>query len=162
MTTRGRPKGAVTNAIGLPLQRKRAKITKRPRPFKNRTIKDRAEIILSWFVSSEGMKNFKKNILIGEEEIQVDIQDIPSAAKDSNVDINMIRKFFSPDGWTAVTTLFKDRQKLPFYCKTCFIDADQDGRETIFCDSSCEWIHFTCANLNDRPTTNYWYCNECK
>ena len=89
-------------------------------------------------------------------------QNIPSSAKDPNIDIKIIRKYFDADGWVQIEAVFKERLKLPFYCKVCSGDADEKGTRAIYCDSCCEWYHYKCVNLLKMPTSVYWFCKECK
>ena len=93
---RGRPKGAVTNAIGLPLT-KRARIVKKPCPFNDKTENDKNELILRWFVSDECPKKYNEENLIGEDEVEMEVQNISSAVKD-DINIDMIKHFIVEDG----------------------------------------------------------------
>ena len=100
--------------------------------------------------------------LIGEEEVEVDPQNIPSAAKDPNINLNIIRKYFNADGWAQILAVHKERLKLPFYCNICLNDADKKGTRAIYCDSCCEWYHFDCVDLLKMPTSVHWFCKKCK
>ena len=157
---RGRPKGAVTNAIGLPLT-KRARIVRKPCPFKDKTENEKTELILRWFVSDECIKNYNEENLIGEDEVEIEVQNISSAVKD-NINIDVIKHFFDEDGWKAVLHAYNERRKLPYLCKKCYKDADEPGTNAVFCDSCCEWLHYTCTGITRKPRCNIWFCKDCK
>ena len=105
---------------------------------------------------------YKKKKKIGEEEVEVDPQNISSAVKEEDVDVGLIRKYFNSDGWLQVKQVLEERKKLPSYCNVCSVDADEKGTRAVYCDSCCEWYHYKCVNIFKKPTGTYWFCKNCK
>ena len=70
--------------------------------------------MLRWFVEDDIVKEVLKNpgkCLIEEEDVEARPEMLPDAVLDENVDVHLIRKFFSYDGWLAVTTVFEQKQR---------------------------------------------------
>ena len=82
---RGRPKGSVTNANGLPWKRQK---TGRPQPYFRKTTKEKQNMILSWFVSS--VPHIGE--VFQENDVETIPENVPSCVLDSNVDVNLVRK----------------------------------------------------------------------
>lgn len=73
-----------------------------------------APAMLRWFVEDDIVKEVLKNpgkCLIEEEDVEARPEMLPDAVLDENVDVHLIRKFFSYDGWLAVTTVFEQKQR---------------------------------------------------
>ena len=152
---RGRPNGAAINAIGLP-KAKKVKMgegaKKRPRPFKNKTVLERQRTILKMFVSEEDATRVTMGgRALSEEAVECIPANLPSALKDDNIDIMMIRRFFDNDGWASLYSSYKIRLDLPYICPPCGGDADKSPtgspEESIFCDSCIEWFHYSCTTI---------------
>ena len=150
---RGRPKGLVTNAIGLP--RKRQK-TGRPQPYFRKTTKEKENMILSWFVSS--LADIGE--VFQESDVETIPENVPSCVLDSNVDVNLVRKFFSEEGWMVLQTTPEARKALPWLCRQC--SDDLAAEESVGCESCLHWFHYKYANLKAAPRCKYWYCVACK
>ena len=50
--------------------------------------------------------------LIDETRVEKVPENIPSAIKDSNLDINLVRKFFTEDGFTSLMDTVNARKKI--------------------------------------------------
>ena len=151
---RGRPKGSVTNAIGLP--RKRQKTGKRPQRYFRKTTKEKQNIILSWFVSS--VPDIGK--VFQENDVETIPENVPSCVLDSNVDVNLVHNFFSEEGWMVLQTTLEARKALPWLCRQC--SGDLTTEESVGCESYLHWFHYKCGNLKAAPRCKYWYCVACK
>ena len=89
---------------------------KKPCPLNDKTENEKNKLILRWFVSDENLKNYNEESLIGEDEVEMEVQNISSAVKDDKK-IAMIKHFFDEDGWKAVLHAYNERMKLPYLCK---------------------------------------------
>ena len=159
---RGRPVGAVTNCIGLPLsKRQRSAPTRNPRarPFGNKPRLEIQKMMLGWFVDEEAVNNAISGIKIPEEEITCIPMDLPSAMKDVSVDINVIRIFFTSESWMCLQAAYNSRVALPYQCPLCKNEVEEDS---VMCDSCLECYHFICEGLRKLPRTKFWYCTKCK
>ena len=97
---------------------------------------------------------------ITEEYVETVPQNIPSCVLDNEIDLNLIRDFFTEDGWIAVTVVFNLRKDLPWCCKKC--NGDLTEIRSVGCDSCLGWFHYHCANIKTEPRVKYWYCLNCK
>ena len=55
--------------------------------------------------------------MIGEEEI--DVVNIPSQLKDSQVDVKMLRQFFDSDGWKIIIEINDQIKEEEWKCGEC-------------------------------------------
>ena len=153
---RGRPKGACTTAIGLPLKRiKKANNSKTP--YHRKSSAEKGRMLLSFFVD---VSTRTEGVLLGEESVECVPENIPSSALDENVDINMIRKFFDADGWLAVSGVYEARKQLPWKCQQCNTNLE-DSDPSIGCDSCLNWNHWRCVGLKTKPKRKFWFCKDC-
>ena len=58
--------------------------------------------MLLWFVSKSEINSALAGSLIEEEEVECRPEKISNAVLDENVDINLIRRFFTEDAWKVV------------------------------------------------------------
>lgn len=118
-------------------------------------------VMLQWFVEAEVADDvLKKSVgLIEEEEVEVRPEKIPDAVCDENVDIHLIRKFFTPDAWLVVAQVTEQKKKSILVCSYCSHDADE--YPSIFCDRCLSWFHMKCVGLTHGPKTRNWFCRKC-
>lgn len=144
-------------AIGLPA--KKTKTATKLQPFikLHTTIKQKA--ILGWFVDEDVPEASYKSLgkkLIEEENVETRPERVLNAVLDENVDIHLIRKYFSNDAWLVVIDVFHQKQRSPVYvCKSCYRDLHK--QPSIMCDQCLMWYHIHCTGLKHEP----WYCRDC-
>ena len=134
---RGRPKGATLTVIGLP-KKKSLKIT----PFDKKSYIEKQDIILSWFLDKATISKIKKeNYLAEETDIECRPEKITSAIFHEAVDINLIRCFFSLEGWTTLQPVINTKKIIvcPICCK------DIGAESTIVCALCLLTHHSTCG-----------------
>ena len=101
--------------------------------------------ILSWFVNEDDIVKAVSGHKLDEDSVESIPENIPSASLDEErADINIILRFFTPDGWTAIQHVMREGREIGWLCKTC--DQVLEGA-SIGCDSCLEWIHLKCAGL---------------
>ena len=79
-------------------------------------------VLFGWFVSKEGMPLavMKPGHLIDEEDIEVKPENIVDGVMDENVDISLIRNYFTPDAWMLVEdVVIQKRRSCQFTCNGC-------------------------------------------
>ena len=82
---RGRPKGKINTAIGLPMKKRKVD---RPVPFIKKTCSDRDLQCIQWFVDHEvATEVLQKNRILTEADIKRNPSAIPSCALDENFSI---------------------------------------------------------------------------
>ena len=82
-------------------------------------------------IAETSIKN--PNQLIEEEDVEVHPEKLPDAIFDENVDVHLIRKFFSQDAWLLVTEVVKQKQDKPLYiCLYCLHDLGE--APSMVCD----------------------------
>ena len=61
--------------------------------------------------------------LIEEEHVETRPEQLPDAVLDENVDVHLIRKFFTHDAWLLMADVVKQKKESPtFICKSCYHD----------------------------------------
>ena len=119
-------------------------------------------VMLKWFVDEKTAETSIKNPnqLIEEEDVEVRPEKLPDAILDENVDVHLIRKFFSQDAWLLVTEVVKQKQDKPLYvCLYCLHDLGE--APSIVCDHCLSWCHLKCVGLKHEPKMKHWYCRSC-
>lgn len=182
---RGRPKGHNVTVIGLPKKKKFKSSRKKLLPFISMHISDKQKrnyatyitillcsnstefffsylVMLRWFVSEELVDQVLKDDkqLIEEADVELRPEKIPDGIRDENVDIHLIRKFFTNDAWLVLyqATEMK-RQSEVYVCKVC--SSDLGKAPSIVCDHCLEWSHSHCVGLKKTPKRRYWFCRTC-
>ena len=117
--------------------------------------------MLKWFVDENVARDAQENkVLIEEDQVEVRPELLPDAAIDENVDINLIRKFFSYDAWLLASDVVARRKLNSLYlCKTCSHDVHESA--SIACDHCLCWYHLKCVGLKKGPKQKYWFCRQC-
>ena len=99
--------------------------------------------ILSWFVNEEDIVKAVSGHKLDEDSVESIPENIPSASQDEErADINIIfiminiscrfEMLFTPDGWTAIQHVMRERREIGWLCKTC--DQALEGA-SVGCDS---------------------------
>ena len=119
-------------------------------------------VMLAWFVdgniAAAALQNPKT--LIDESDIEVQQENISNAVLDDNVDLHIIRKFFTDDAWLLLTDVVKQKRKHHSYvCQVCFHNLDEEA--SILCDHCLLWSHMSCVGLKERPKSKWWFCRSC-
>ena len=119
-------------------------------------------VILKWFVNGEvallAMKDPKH--LIQEESVEVRPEKLPDSVVDENVDVHLVRKYFTSDAWLLVKDVITQKQtNQVFVCNSCSHDLDESP--SILCDHCLLWFHITCVGLKQSPKARYWFCRQC-
>ena len=117
-------------------------------------------VMLKWFVDAEvaagAVEHPRK--LIEEEHVEVRPERLPDAVLD--VDVNLIRKFFTQDAWLVVMYVIgHKRSRAVYVCKQCYHDLDVEP--SIVCDHCLTWHHLKCVGLKQPPKSKNWYCRVC-
>ena len=109
-------------------------------------------------ISSAVLK--EPNKLIQEEDVEIQPERITNAVIDENVDIHLIRRFFSNDAWLQVVDVMKQKHSNAVYmCKYCSHDLEEFS--SIVCDHCLTWFHLKCVGLKQSPKARYWFCRGC-
>ena len=157
---RGRPKGSVTTAIGLPRSKRQKFDNEQKIPFHKKPTKTREVIMLKWFLDNDTVDTVLQGIRAQESDVETVPENLPSSIMDKNIDINLIRKFFDNDAWTLLLSVLEVRKNLPWLCSIC--NADLSQVRSVGCDSCLSWLHYSCAGIKKEPSCKYWYCKSCK
>ena len=184
MKKRGRPRGHDLTTIGLPAKKtKRAAMSMtKPSTFSCLDVAKKEEgnthtnihlsctsnmnciyiftVMLSWFVDKKISESaLKEGVLIEEEHVECRPEKVSDAVADENVDLNLIRKHFTYDGWMVCEQVInKKAMKMEWKCNVCHHDL---GGDSVACDCCLLWYHFTCVGLTKHPKTKYWFCRSC-
>ncbi|KAK6167997.1 hypothetical protein SNE40_021909 [Patella caerulea] len=153
---RGRPKGAGTTVIGLPLK----KTKKSSKAFRMKSETEKSAIMMSWFIDDKIAETcLRSDVLVQPNHVKVP-ERIPMKCLDENIAINTIRKYFSFDAWKMVEEAMKTMQtKGTWLCKRCC--GCLDAFESIGCDACLEWYHMKCLAMKSRPKQKFWICRDC-
>ena len=111
--------------------------------------------MLLWFVSKSEINSALAGSLIEEEEVECRPEKISNAVLDENVDINLIRRFFTEDAWKVVEDVIESKKNSDTWpCKICYHDVHESGQQSIFCEGCLEWYHFKCVGITSQPKKN--------
>ena len=92
----------------------------------------------------------KPNELIDEDQVEVRPENLPDTVLDENVDVHLVRRYFTNDAWLVIKDVIKQKSSNPVYtCKTCFHDLSESV--SIVCDHCLSWFHMNCSGLTQRP-----------
>ena len=74
-------------------------------------------MMLLWFAEKEVCAVILKDCgkLIEEGEVEVHSEELPDAAINENVDVHLIRKYFTNDAWLLVKDVLQRKQENPVY-----------------------------------------------
>lgn len=119
--------------------------------------------MLKWFIDNDKVEDILKrhSELVSEEEVEVRPENLPDAVLDENVDVCLIRRFFTDDAWLAVMDAVevKKAKSVIYVCKICYHDLHQ--HPSIVCDHCLSWYHIHCAGLKREPKSKFWFCRKC-
>ena len=151
MLRRGRPKGQGLTVIGLPVKRGRLR---RPTAFHLQSGELKIRTMLGWFVSCDIATKASrlgcdgKVINVAELERESDRVHV----KYTDVNLSVIRVYFSCDDWQAVHDLVNivrcNSVWLCFACKWAL-----DTSAIIGCDACLEWSHMKFVQVKKKPAT---------
>ena len=103
----------------------------------------------------------EKKKLIEEEDVECRPEMIPSSVLDENVDVCLVRHYFSADAWMVIQDVIGRKAKMDLWeCSVCQHDL-HDGRKSIICESCLKWYHFSCVGLTKDPKRKNWFCRLC-
>lgn len=117
-------------------------------------------VMLSWFVDKEVINSANGDVLIEETEVECRPERVTNAVLDENVDIYLIRRFFSSDAWMIVEDVVcRKKEKAIWICGVCQQDLHSDL--SIICECCLGWFHFRCVGLSKHPKKKNWFCRQC-
>lgn len=157
MCKRGRPKGAEKTIIGLPKKRRAfSKLV----PFIKMSIQEKETVILSWLFSKDIVNSAVRGQLIDEDQVEVRPELLSPALLDENVELKLIHRFLTRDGWLALNKAVKHLKKyVTYFCCVCKIDIGKSL--SICCDCCLLWCHLTCSGLCKPSKKKHWFCKMC-
>lgn len=123
-----------------------------------------SSVILSWFVSKKVVDAaIKQSVLIEEEDIECRPERVPDSVADENVDVFLVRRFFTYDAWVMVESVLKHKhKKIRWVCNICHHDLhNKTSGPSIACESCLLWFHFKCVGLSTQPKAKDWFCRSC-
>ena len=89
------------------------------------------------------------------------LEKVPKKIVDEIVNVYRVKKYFTTDGWNAVSHLLdKLTNEVDWCCKTCLRELD-DEPEQIGCDVCLDWFHLKCTGKSVLPKTKSWICRTC-
>lgn len=158
MCKRGRPKGAEKTVIGLPKKRRHeSKLL----PFLDMSVCNKEKVFVTrkkqsfygYLTQPAFVQCVLQGHVIGKEDIRLQATSLSTALLDDNVEVNLIRRLFTPDGWLSVKGEITNLKKnVSYSCGVCATDVGQ--AESICCDCCLLWCHLTCSGLNKPPKKN--------
>ena len=99
--------------------------------------------------------------LVDASDLHTNIQQLPMKCTDESVNLNVVRKHLTYDGWTLLErTVSALRDLDQWVCRLCHVDLA--GSVCLACDSCLEWFHLTCTGRTVRPKQTTWFYRECR
>ena len=119
-------------------------------------------VILSWFVDSKVLNAAINGNIIGECQVETQLEKVPSSCLDENVCIETCQKYFSHDARAVVCNVVDTVRKNPiYYCGRCTCPIADDKHQSIACDCCLTWFHFTCLSMTMPSKAKVWICRGC-
>lgn len=98
--------------------------------------------------------------LIEEESVECRPERIPDSVLDENVDVCLVRRYFSSDAWILLESVLKTKaKKIVWTCNICHHDLHSE--QSIICEACLQWFHFRCIGLKAQPKAKHWFCRSC-
>ena len=116
--------------------------------------------MLKWLVDDEVLESALKGELIEEESVECRPEVVPNAVLDENVNIFLIRKYFTNDAWLLVTDMLERKKEDPVWiCRVCQHDLHSEA--SLICELCLTWYHLKCVGLTRSPKRKNWFCRSC-
>ena len=119
--------------------------------------------MLKWFVEDQiAERAIRQQALIEEDQVEMMPEKLSDAVLDENVDVHLIRKYFSTDAWLLVKDVLDRKKRNGIYiCGSCHHDISETDSPSLICEHCLQWYHMKCAGLSKPPKCKYWYCRMC-
>ena len=115
---------------------------------------------MGWFVDKEIVEDVMDGVLIEEDQVECRPEKVPNAVLDENVDIHLVRSFFTEDAWLIVEDVLRRKQQSTVWiCHVCQHDLHE--KPSIICDACLYWYHFECVGITAQPKRKNWFCRSC-
>ena len=111
-------------------------------------------------LTCDGASKAARGELLTGTDVEINPANIPSCVKDNNVDIALVKSFFTEEGYTTLQSIYNDTKTQPWKCQLC--KNDLNNKQSVGCESCLNWFHFNYAQLKSTPRCKYWYCSVCK
>ncbi|KAH8040566.1 hypothetical protein HPB51_011394 [Rhipicephalus microplus] len=152
----GRPKGHMVIVIGLPKKRKKAPTE---RPYAELPVKEKKLKLLMWLTGAHNAAEAIRGKLLEEDAVKQRSELVHNSIRDENVDINVVRRFFSDDAWEAVKMVVDIKNQESWNCNEC--NSNLEDNDSVMCDYCLTWSHLPCVGLQKKPKTKLWKCRVC-
>jgi len=117
-------------------------------------------VVLRWFVDDDILKCALNGELIEEEHVECRPEVVPNAVLDENVDVCLIRNYFTNDAWSLVTDVVERKKECPVWmCSVCLHDLHSEA--SLICELCLTWYHLKCVGLTKTPKSKNWFCRSC-
>ena len=101
-------------------------------------------------------------VLIGAEEIKININKISDLIRDDNyVDFNRIAKHFKEEARPECLKLYEQKKRSKWMCATCQ-KVLAKNTDSLVCERCLKWCHLNCTNLKKISKLRNWYCKLCR
>ena len=96
--------------------------------------------MLKWLVDDEVLESALNGVVIEEESVVCRPEVVPNAVLDKNVDIFLIRKYFTNDALLLVTDMLERKKEDPVWiCRVC--QHDLHSETSLICELCLTWYH---------------------
>lgn len=100
--------------------------------------------------------------LIEEHFVETMPSRVPDFTLDAAVDLNTVQKYFTSDGWLAVTaTMSTKKRTVRWKCAQCKDMLNDDP--SIICELCLSWFHQECSGVKkcQLQSAKSWFCVKC-
>lgn len=98
--------------------------------------------------------------LVEETEVESRPEKVPSSVLDENVEVSLVRHYFTNDAWLLVEDVVERKRLMDVWlCNSCNKDLNID--ESIVCEHCLLWYHFSCIAFSKMPKKKKWFCRSC-
>ena len=101
-------------------------------------------------------------LLIGAEEIKININEICDLIRDDNyVDFNHIKKYCKEGTWLEFLKVWEQKKRSKWMCSTSQKVLTKNT-DLLVCERWLKWCHLSSTNLKKIPKLRNWYCKLCR
>ena len=85
-----------------------------------------------WYIARKSTKTHQDPIQ--EEDVECKPERLPDSVVDENVDVHLVRKYFTADAWMLVQEVVQQKSATMIWmCRSCYHDLHSE--RSIVCDS---------------------------
>ncbi|KAM7289013.1 uncharacterized protein ISCGN_029150 [Ixodes scapularis] len=125
-------------------------------------LKERSVLLAGFIDKRLCQRVLDGSYLLEETDVEVRPEALPSALLDCRVSLPRLRKYFTPDAWSLLTSSVGAKKSNELWICSLCKEKDDGELKMVCCEQCLEWFHWSCAALTRQDVKKQWYCPRCK